>query len=1197
MAPRRKKSKASYAEEEDEDDMVDVPPPAAEDEDEEEEAAEKPRGRASKKKKAAAPPAPADDDDDEFEAPAEDEDAGMDEDDDDEDDEEDDDAAEDRLVRRMRNDSDSSSSAGIIHEIYCEHFMCHKKLAIKPCRRINFINGANGSGKSAILAALQICLGASAKSTHRGNRMGDLVREGYEGQALVRVSLVNEGSDAAKPEVYGSMITIQRRFSRRGPASLQLLGADGACKSKDKKELRFILDTLKVSVDNPVCVLDQENSKNFIRGKGKEKYQFFLKATEIADVQNRISKVNLAANKCLNDAAHQRAKLEHFARLFTQAEAEYEEVKRLAKYDDEIRDLKVTLAWVSARASEKTLAAAEGHLAEAAAAREQYDAKVADCAKKLAELKGDEHGSHQQRLEDRLTRLKDVDLAACQESTSEVSAAIGSKNAEVKKAMQLEKKAAFTLKDSERDKQALQQKLGDARKRNAKEAAKFESNSAGAQIAKLEQAFKALEADEADLAGGGAGLEEAALAADDAAKAAATAERDALAKNRDAKAEADHLEGTVRHLEQAAASPLGAFGAYQAQLAKELARRSRDFDRPPVGPIGAHVKLASAAAKKWAGSIDDCCGRQLASWIVGSKKDQKVFYDVARKLNCAEAVKLIIQVPRPRHKIRDLVQEHGLTTVASLLKVDDDACFNALVDLSDVDSTCLFDDKADAETRGMVQRGGAWDQLPGVRHLLVHGGARTGAKKGTLFFRNGSSRRQALIGVDASADLPGARRDAADARHRADALVAEARDASKAAKGAAAAATRAKAGRDKAARDLQLVRRKLRDARTARDDAVAKTNEELVVEPTDGLESDIADCDADIVANKRALADAKSRVADARAELKPLEATKAQHRERNEAIIAEMEGIHDQMAQSVQIEQQAKRVLEKSEKKRDEAKRTEAKHAEAVEEEQKRHGDVVDKATRYTRQLWGETWDGVARPDDVKKYKSQEAVKARIEHTEQIKAKALKRRGVTEVDPEVAKEKMDRARHAYFEKESGCKQIEREGDQLKQDAQERWNRLKRIRQYICRRSNNEFDNILQAKGSAGKLDFEHKEKTLGLTYQKDNADDANIINNITSLSGGERSFSTLAMLISLGATIECPFRVMDEFDVFMDQVSRKVAMRELVDMAKRMESRQFIFITPQDLSSLPQSDILKIFKMNPPIRGQRTLEEAFATQG
>ena len=74
------------------------------------------------------------------------------------------------------------------------------------------------------------------------------------------------------------------------------------------------------------------------------------------------------------------------------------------------------------------------------------------------------------------------------------------------------------------------------------------------------------------------------------------------------------------------------------------------------------------------------------------------------------------------------------------------------------------------------------------------------------------------------------------------------------------------------------------------------------------------------------------------------------------------------------------------------------------------------------------------------------------------------------------------------------------------------------------------------------------------------------------------------MLVSLGATIECPFRVMDEFGVFMDQVSRKVAMQELVDMAREMPNRQFVFITPQDLSSLPVSDHLRVFKLNAPIR-------------
>ena len=127
-------------------------------------------------------------------------------------------------------------------------------------------------------------------------------------------------------------------------------------------------------------------------------------------------------------------------------------------------------------------------------------------------------------------------------------------------------------------------------------------------------------------------------------------------------------------------------------------------------------------------------------------------------------------------------------------------------------------------------------------------------------------------------------------------------------------------------------------------------------------------------------------------------------------------------------------------------------------------------------------------------------------------------------------------------------------------------------------------------GSSGALRFDHDDATLKMTYQKDNQDETTQIDNIQSLSGGERSFSTLAMLVSLGATIECPFRVMDEFDVFMDQVSRKVAMQELVDMAKEMPNRQFVFITPQDLSSLPQSNHLKVFKLNAPIRGQQTLD-------
>lgn len=41
-----------------------------------------------------------------------------------------------------------SPEAGIITKVYCENFMCHKKLTVDLCPNVNFINGQNGSGTS-----------------------------------------------------------------------------------------------------------------------------------------------------------------------------------------------------------------------------------------------------------------------------------------------------------------------------------------------------------------------------------------------------------------------------------------------------------------------------------------------------------------------------------------------------------------------------------------------------------------------------------------------------------------------------------------------------------------------------------------------------------------------------------------------------------------------------------------------------------------------------------------------------------------------------------------------------------------------------------------------------------------------------------------------------------------------------------------
>ncbi len=45
---------------------------------------------------------------------------------------------------------------------------------------MTLISGSNGSGKSAVLQALQACLGLSARGTGRGSQMGDFIRHGAD---------------------------------------------------------------------------------------------------------------------------------------------------------------------------------------------------------------------------------------------------------------------------------------------------------------------------------------------------------------------------------------------------------------------------------------------------------------------------------------------------------------------------------------------------------------------------------------------------------------------------------------------------------------------------------------------------------------------------------------------------------------------------------------------------------------------------------------------------------------------------------------------------------------------------------------------------------------------------------------------------------------------------------------------------------
>lgn len=92
-----------------------------------------------------------------------------------------------------------------------------------------------------------------------------------------------------------------------------------------------------------------------------------------------------------------------------------------------------------------------------------------------------------------------------------------------------------------------------------------------------------------------------------------------------------------------------------------------------------------------------------------------------------------------------------------------------------------------------------------------------------------------------------------------------------------------------------------------------------------------------------------------------------------------------------------------------------------------------------------------------------------------------------------------------------------------------------------------------------------------------------------TLSGGEKSYSTVCLLLSLWDAMGSPIRCLDEFDVFMDSVNRERSMHMIIQAARRSIGRQFIFITPQSMNNVEQTSDVKIIKMRDPERGQTTL--------
>ncbi|PGH16093.1 hypothetical protein AJ80_05308 [Polytolypa hystricis UAMH7299] len=181
-----------------------------------------------------------------------------------------------------------------------------------------------------------------------------------------------------------------------------------------------------------------------------------------------------------------------------------------------------------------------------------------------------------------------------------------------------------------------------------------------------------------------------------------------------------------------------------------------------------------------------------------------------------------------------------------------------------------------------------------------------------------------------------------------------------------------------------------------------------------------------------------------------------------------------------------------------------------------------------------------------------------------------------------AKAKYERSRSQYEE-------FEETMQKLKETLINRRSRWDKFRSYISAKAKVQFTYFLSERSFRGTLLADHQKKLLDIQVEPDITKDNSNGRNAKTLSGGEKSFSQICLLLSLWEAMGSPIRCLDEFDVYMDLVNRSMTIEMLMAGARRSVGRQFILITPGSRDNIQLAPDVRVKELKPPERGQTTL--------
>ncbi|XP_055741190.1 structural maintenance of chromosomes protein 6-like isoform X2 [Salvelinus fontinalis] len=1031
---------------------------------------------------------------------------------------------------------------GIVESISLKNFMCHSLLGpFAFGSNVNFVVGNNGSGKSAVLTALMVGLGGKATTTNRGSSLKGFVKEG-ESSADVSITLRNKGRDAYKPEVFGQAIIVDLKITREGMRTYKLKSKAGHLVSAKKDELLAILDHFNIQVDNPVSMLTQEMSKHFLHSKGEgDKYRFFMKATQLEQMKEDYTYIITTKNVTLDTVEKHEECLEGLKRKYLEKE---DRVKSLASLDDmhsKLEELKNQMAWALVSEMEKEVKPMREKLQSEERSTVKYDQKVDEWKAKVVEAEKKYKGIREQ-LEAITVRVQQLEPQSAQlkNEAQSRSKAFNTAQASVHR-------FKTNLRDLEKDKDQLSRRINEL-KLSISQTSGAETQVRVERMEKLQTDLDTLNFQDSTLGQQMEQFQQAVSRAKD--------ELDKMMREEeDLKRSMEAIRRKLQTMEGSRSDRLRRFGEKMPALlaAIEDADRKGQFRKKPVGPLGYCIRLKDY---EQALAVEKCLGSLMVAFTCDNHEDEKLLQGLMRGYYQGGRRPQIITcqfINRVHDTSRRAVNHPDYPSVLQSLEIEDPVVANCLIDQRGIETILLI--KSPAEARRVMQG----RQPPRNCYQAF-------TKEGDQCYNNryysNDQRRCDYLSRDVEEEIRQLQEEMRNKEAHLDRFSQQKQRVEEDIRNNNGLLKRAYDDRKKAKDKFRRLQQEISDLQNV---------EEPQSEDLKPLEEELEEINNKISAGRAESEEARRKMAQLKTSWEEVEQRYRQHKDSISTVAEEAEPIKEELSKGDQDVEKSKH------------------HKKHYEDKRKVHINTIQALKASLELKEQELTASVVKATEICPERSEVRRTARSLDSE---ISRLKLKISTQQDQQGDREEVIRQYQEALENYSNINQqvkcLKRFIQVLCKIMDDRHRVYTELRRFLSVRCKMYFDSMLSQRGYIGKMMFEHKNETLSISVQPGVGDKA-ALSDMRSLSGGERSFSTVCFVLSLWAIAEAPFRALDEFDVYMDMVNRRISMDMMLKIASSQRYRQFIFLTPQSMSSLPVNNLIRILRLKDPDRGQTAL--------